>query len=138
MDVTGRPLPDDDAALQAARWCGRIAEVLGDVGRRVAQLGEQIARDWPDGHGRAWAQSTAEIRGTLGQEAAAAAELGEAYSRQAAAPDGPDRAVTALPAVPGGLASRRTGVRLGGTEAVRVEDERGMRIAEFEPPPSPG
>lgn len=134
--MTGRPLPDDDAALQAARWCGRIADVLGDAGRRVAQLGEQIARDWPDGHGRAWAQRTAEIRGTLGQEAAAATELGEAYSRQANAPDGPGPAAGPLPAVPGGLASRRTGVRLGGTDAVRVEDERGMRIAELDTPPS--
>jgi hypothetical protein len=138
VDVTGRPLPDDDAALQAARWCGRIAEVLGDVGRRVAQLGEQVARDWPDDHGREWAQRTAEIRGSLGREAVAAAELGEAYSRQAAASDGPDPAGAPLPTVPGGLASRRTGMRLGGTDAVRVEDERGMRIAELDTPPSPG
>lgn len=118
--MTGDPL------LDAARWCARLAEVLGIVGRRAAELGEQVAHDWPDARGREWAERTSLLGALLGREATAAAELGEAYARQAA--DAP------APLVPGG-AGRRTGMRLGGTDAQRVDEERGMRIAELDPPP---
>jgi hypothetical protein len=124
----------DDPLLQAARWCAHLAEVLGDVGRRAAQLGEMVGRDWPDAHGREWAERTSLLGSLLGREAFAAAELGDAYARQAAeapVPAGP-------PPIPGmgGIASRRTGARLGGTDAERVDDERGMRIAELGSTPS--
>ncbi len=117
----------DDPLLDAARWCARLAEVLGDVGRRAVELGELLARDWPDGRGREWADRTSSLGAQLGREATTAADLGEAYARQSAdtpAPSFPD-------------AGRRTGMRLGGTDAQRVDDERGMRIAELDPP-SPG
>jgi hypothetical protein len=115
----------DDPLRDAARWCARLADVLGDVGRRAVGLGELVARDWPDARGRDWAERTSELGVLLGREATAAAELGEAYARQAVDAPGP-----ALPG-PG----RRTGMRLGGTDAQRVDDERGMRIAELDPPP---
>jgi hypothetical protein len=115
----------DDALLEAARWCARLAEVLGDVGRRAVELGELVARDWPDARGHEWAERTSLLGALLGREATAAAELGEAYTRQAA--DEP------VPLFPG--AGRRTGMRLGATDAHRVDDERGMRIAELDPPP---
>jgi hypothetical protein len=133
--VTG--VPDDDPVLEAARWCARLVEVLGDVGRRVGQLSEQIGRDWPDGRGREWAERTAQLRSALEREELAATELGEAYARQAAGADGTTPTIPPL-AGHGGFAGRRTGVRLGGTDAVRVEDERGMRIAELGPLPPPG
>jgi hypothetical protein len=118
----------DDPLVAAARWCTQVAEVLGDVGRRAVQLGELIADDWPDARGREWAERTSLLGALLGREATAATELGEAYARQAADP--------ATPLFPGaGGAGRRTGMRLGGTEAQRVDDERGMRIAELDPPP---
>ncbi len=118
----------DDPLRDAARWCAQLAEVLGDVGRRAAQLGEQVARDWPDARGREWAERTSLLGSLLGREATAAAELGDAYARQAA---------DAAPLHPttGGGAGRRTGMRLGGTDAERVDDERGLRIAELDPPP---
>jgi len=130
--VTGSVPPTDDP-FQAARWCARLADVLGDVGRRAAQLGEQVGRDWPDAHGREWAERTSQLGSLLGREAGAAAELGDAYARQedeAPVPAGP-------PLLPGagGTVGRRTGVRLGGTDAERVDDERGMRIAELGSPP---
>jgi hypothetical protein len=118
----------DDPLLQAARWCAQLAEVLGDVGRRAAQLGEQIAHDWPDAHGRDWAERTSLLGSLLGREANAASELGEAYARQSA-----DTTTPLFPGTAGG--GRRTGMRLGGTDAQRVDDERGMRIAELDPPP---
>lgn len=115
----------DDPLLDAARWCARLAEVLGDVGRRAVELGQLVARDWPDARGRECAERASLLGALLGREATAAGELGEAYARQAA--DAP------APLFPGG-AGRRTGMRLGGTDAQRVDDERGMRIAELDPP----
>jgi hypothetical protein len=64
----------------------------------------------------------------LGREASTAAELGESYARQAADAPTPPFPVT-------GGTGRRTGMRLGGTDAQRADDERGMRIAELDPPP---
>jgi hypothetical protein len=117
-----------DPFQDAARWCARLAEVLGDVGRRTAELGELVAHDWPDARGREWAERTSLLGALLGREATAAAELGDAYARQAA--DAP------APLFPGmGGAGGRSGMRLGGTDAQRVDDERGMRIAELDPPP---
>ncbi|MHA6617522.1 hypothetical protein [Pseudonocardia sp. DLS-67] len=106
----------DDALHDAARWCARLAEVLGDVGRRAVELGQLVARDWPDAHGREWAERTSSLGGLLQREATAAAELGGSYAR----------------------AGRGTGMRLGGTDAQRVDDERGMRIAGLDPPPPGG
>ncbi|HLU54574.1 MAG TPA: hypothetical protein VKZ81_03860 [Pseudonocardia sp.] len=103
----------------AARWSARLAEVLLDVGRRAAELGDSLARDWPDDRGREWADRAARLGSRLGREADAAAELGGAYAREAAA---------------GSPAGGRTGIRLGGTQAQRVGEERGMRIAEIDPP----
>lgn len=101
----------DDALHDAVRWCARLAEVLGDVGRRAVELGQLVARDWPDARGHEWAERTSSLGALLGREATAAAELGGSYPR----------------------AGRGTGMRLGGTDAQRVDDERGMRIAELDP-----
>ncbi|OZM80577.1 hypothetical protein [Pseudonocardia sp. MH-G8] len=128
------PQPDDDVARQAARWYDGLAEVLSDVGRRVAQLGEQVAGDWPDTHGREWADRIAEVGGALRRESAAAQELAEAHARQAGQYGFPAAPLTG----PAGFVGRRTGARLAGTEAERVDDERGMQIAELPPTPPSG
>lgn len=126
------PPPADDQLLQEARWCARLAEVLGDVGRRAAQLGELVGRDWPDAHGREAAERTTQLGSLLEREAMAAQELGRSYARQADEAPVP-WASSPFPGV--GSAGRRPGMRLGGTDAERVDHERGMRIAELDPPP---
>ncbi|GAA0910615.1 hypothetical protein [Pseudonocardia zijingensis] len=113
--MTGTPRPAEHELLDAARWYARLGDVLADAGRRVAVLGELIGGDWPDARGREWAARTEQLGAELGREAGAAAELGAAHARQA------------------GAGRRHTGMRLGGVEAERVEDERGMRIAELPP-----
>jgi hypothetical protein len=122
------PVPPPDAAslYLVARSCAGLGDALAEVGRRVRRLSEQIAQDWPDGRGHEWVQRTARLGNELGREAAAAVELGEAYARQAADPP----AWGSVPPVVG-HAARHAGVRLGGTEAERVDDGRGMRIAQL-------
>jgi hypothetical protein len=120
------PPPDADALYLIARSCAGLGDALADVGRRVRLLSEQIAHDWPDSRGHEWAQRSARLGHELGREAAAAAELGEAYARQAADPPG----WGTLPPVVG-PAARHSVIRLGGTEAQRVDEERGMRIGQL-------
>ena len=90
------------------------------MGRRVGRLSEQIGHDWPDGRGLEWAERVVRLGQELSREAGSAAELGEAYARQAA---DPVRWGLPLP--------RSPGMRLGGTEAQRADSERGMRIAQL-------
>jgi hypothetical protein len=135
------PPPDRDLLHTVARWCADLADVLTEVGVRVGRLAEQIGHDWPDDLGREWAGRAVLVRGELGRDAASAAELGAAALRSAEPDaDGP----TPFPA-PGAGAGRgtapRAGMRLGGTAASRVEDDRGIRIAELPvtwPGPAPG
>jgi hypothetical protein len=130
--VTG-PVPpaDPDTLRRAALWCTRLADGLADLARRVGMLSEQIAQDWPDDRGRELAERSALLHRALGREAVAAAELGEAYARELLDPGLPPAvAAAAGPA-------RRQGMRLGGTDAARTDDGRGMRIAALPEPGGP-
>lgn len=108
-----------------ARWCAHLVAALLDVGRRVGRLSEQIATDWPDDHGREWAERSALLRKDLDHAAVAAAELGRVLGR------GTGEDGTGAPAPVAAGASGRAGMRLGGTAGARTDDERGMRIAEL-------
>jgi hypothetical protein len=123
-----RPVPppgpadvaDADTLSRTARWWAELGDTLADMGRRVGRLSEQIGHDWPDGRGHEWAERVVRLGQELGREAGAAAELAEAYARQAGDP------------VRWGLPPPRSpGMRLGGTEAQRADSERGMRIAQI-------
>jgi len=132
------PPPDPDAVHAVARWCAGLADALTEVGRQLERLAEQITHDWADDRGRDWAERSTLLRRELGREAVAAAELGEVLARRAADDTDLDGPVPPLTASLGaGLVPRYPGpgMRLGGTDATRVDDDRGMRIAEL---PAPG
>lgn len=123
--------PDPDALHATARWCAGLADRLSDVGRRVGRLSEQIAGDWPDDRGREWSERSALLHRELGRDAQAAADLGAELARRAAAADLGEP----TPPPPAGVSpARPPGMRLGGTSATRVDDERGFRIAELPDP----
>ncbi|GAA1188330.1 hypothetical protein [Pseudonocardia alaniniphila] len=111
---------DVETLSRTARWWADLGDALADMGRRVGRLSEQIGHDWPDGRGLEWAERVVRLGQELGREAGSAAELGEAYARQAA-----DPVRLGLPS------SRLPGMRLGGTAAQRADSERGMRIAQL-------
>ncbi|WP_433289770.1 hypothetical protein ACQPZQ_40385 [Pseudonocardia sp. CA-142604] len=129
-----RPVPppgpadpvDAETLSRTARWWAELGDTLADIGRRVGRLSEQISHDWPDGRGLEWAERVGRLGQELSREAGSAAELGEAYARQAS-----DPVRLGLPS------SRIPGMRLGGTEAQRADSERGMRIAQL-PAEDPG
>jgi hypothetical protein len=111
-----------------AQWWSGLAEALVEAARRIGQLAEQVGRDWPDGHGREWAERAGQIGAGLACEAGAAAEVGADYARRS-------MELPAGPVAPGSFVARRPGMRLGGTEAHRVDDELGIRIAQLPEPP---
>jgi hypothetical protein len=129
MSGEGRP----EELRDAAQWWARLADALIEAGRRSGQLTEQIARAWPDGTGREWAERAGQVGTELRREAAVAAEIGAAYAHLSTHVH-PEPA--AYGPVPGWSAGHRPGMRLGGTEGQRIDEERGIRIAELpEPPP---
>lgn len=125
------PIPDPEALRTSAHRYAVLAAVLAETGVRTGRMSREIAADWPDEHGREWAERTDRLRRHLHREALAAAELGQALTREAEAREmaNPQR----VPAVGwgGGGAPARRGMRLGGTEAQREDDDRGVRIAEL-------
>lgn len=145
--IRPEPLPDPQALRTAAHRYAGLAAALAEAGARTGGLAEQIARDWPDAHGREWAERAGRLRRELGREALAATELEEALARRARAVDqespGPSSAIPtspaspALPPVAGAGRSTRPGMRLGGTESRREDGDRGMRIAELPPATGP-
>lgn len=118
---------------------GRLADALPAVGRLVAD----VERDWPDERGVEWAERASLVRRVLQRELDAAAVAAHLLlgilDDERATDDAEPR--PALPTgfgegrpVPGGARSggpRLGGPRLGGTDADRVDDERGVRIAEL-------
>jgi hypothetical protein len=99
------------------RWAIDPADTLDDIGRRLARLAESVLGDWPDQGGRDWTERADRLRSELAEQAAVAGRLGERT-----APDDPATAGT-----------ERPGIRLGDTGGYRVEEDRGVRIAELPP-----
>jgi hypothetical protein len=99
------------------RWATNLADDLDDIGRRLARLAESVAADWPDQRGREWTERAARLRSELAEQAAEAGRLGDRM-----APDDP-----------GAAGIEQPGIRLGDTGGDRIDDERGVRIAELPP-----
>jgi hypothetical protein len=99
------------------RWATKLADDLDEIGRRLARLAESVAGDWPDQRGRDWTERAARLRGELAEQAAEAGRLGDRTA----------------PNDPGAAGIEQPGIRLGDTAGDRVDDERGVRIAELPP-----
>ena len=97
------------------RWATNLADTLDDIGRRLARLAESVAGDWPDQGGREWTERATRLRSELAEQAAVAGLLVERT--------GSDD--------PGAAGAGRPGIRLGDTDGYRVDEERGVRIAEL-------
>lgn len=121
----------------------RIEEALPALGRVIAD----VEQDWLDAAGRAWVDRAVQLHRTLDREldgalaaGRLAAALGERVAEEAAgrwsdASHVDGRAVgDEGGGVPRPWASgpRSAGPRLGGTDAQRVDEERGMRIAQLD------
>jgi hypothetical protein len=100
------------------RWTVNLTDTLDDIGRRLARLAESVAGDWPDQGGRDWTERAVRLRSELAEQAAVAGRLGG----EGTPPDGP-----------GATGAERPGIRLGDTDGYRVDDQRGVRIAELPP-----
>ena len=105
-------------------WCNALAEGFEELLPLLRHLGTDISHSWRDDRGQAWAERVGQLHRELGRNAADAAELGRMVARLAE-----------QLADPGSRpASRNGGPRLGDTEGMRVDDERGMRIAQLPAP----
>jgi len=137
-----------ETALGAA--VGLLAVAVDRIEEAVPALGRVIAdveQDWLDAAGRTWVDRAVQLRRTLDREldgALAAGRLAaalvervaeEAVGRRADASHEDGRPVgdevTGVPR-PWASAPRARGPRLGGTDARRVDEERGMRIAQLD------
>lgn len=126
--------PSDRAAIESAgRWCAGMAAALAAASARAATLAVRIAHDWPDDLGREQAERAAALHRELERDADAAEQLGRTLARHATEATGLPSSSLLPGWTPGGARDR--GARLGGTEAERVAEGRGMRIAQL---PDPG
>ncbi|NMI00406.1 hypothetical protein [Pseudonocardia acidicola] len=139
------PPPDPQALDRAARWVEVLAQRLSEVVPEVGRLVGQVARDWPDHRGREWTERASLVHRELLRELDAATELARSTARLAAesstmqVPAGAEQDVgRSVPSwtIPRPV-GRASGPRLGGTDAERVEDERGVRIPLLPDPPEP-
>lgn len=102
---------------------------LDDAGPTLARITADVERDWPDELGRLWAERAALVHRTLVHELAAAVDAARLV--RTAMQESLAREDEGLLVVPSGTGRRAGGPRLGGTEAERVDDERGIRIAQL-------
>ena len=102
-------MTSEDPSDDIVRWCVGLVDALSEAAARVGELAGWIADDWPDQHGREWAERATMLHRDLDDHARAAEQLATAWGR--------------------------IGMRLGGTSASRTDDDRGMRIAELPDPP---
>lgn len=121
-----------DPLARTTRVLTDLAARLVDALPAVARIMVDVERDWVDQRRHEWSERVALVERVLTRELDAvlanARAVGEAL-RTGGAPDGPEP----RPVGPGTVArsGRADGPRLGGTEAERVDDERGVRIARL-------
>jgi hypothetical protein len=115
---------------RAREWSAALASTLDDVAEQVGVAARHLAAGWSDARGVEWSDRLAGVRRTLEREATAAAELVGAVDR---VPDEDDPSAPGIDPYAGSV-----GARLGGTDARRVDDGRGVRIPRWAEDAGPG
>ncbi len=129
IDDVGEDLRDVAGALSVV--ADRLVGALPAIGVVVAD----VERDWRDDGAREWAERASLVRRALLRELDATLAIlrgvGDAIRMAGAEDDPAHQPFGSAGAGSGRQAARSGGPRLGGTEADRVDDERGVRIAEL-------
>lgn len=127
-----------DALFAVGDLLAVVVRRLQDVLPAIGQVSAAVGRDWSDEHGRAWAERAALVRRVLVLELDAA--IGTSRLVADAVRDAVESDAARLPAAaPTPGPGRSGGPRLGGTSAERVDDQRGVRIAQLaDEAPQPG
>jgi len=115
--------------LRAGQWSAALAATLDEVTGQVEALARRLADDWTDARGQEWTERMVLLRHALVRDSDAAVEFGRAVQRVAdddALPTG------------GGAAPPSAGPQLGGTEARRAGDRRGVTIPRWADPDGAG
>lgn len=122
------------ACERVADWGNMLATTLRTMAPHLERLVGNLQRVWPDDCGRECTERLGLLHRELDRQVLASERLARAASRVAH-----DLAIAAEAETAGWSSStlRRHGPRLGGTESDRVEDDRGMRIAQLPDPGSP-
>jgi hypothetical protein len=115
---------------RAREWSAALASTLDDVAEQVGVAARRLTAGWPDARGAEWADRLAGLRRTLEREATAAAELVRAVD---GASDEDDPSAPGVDPYAGPV-----GPRLGGTDARRAGDGRGVRIPRWAEDTGPG
>lgn len=112
-----------------------VAGRLGDALPVLARIAADVERDWPDDQGRFWGERVVLVRGVLLHELDAvrdAARLVGAALRDGLVAEPEDGGSPGVLSPPAAAVGRRAGgPRLGGTDGQRVDDQRGVRIAQL-------
>ena len=120
-----------ELAASLAVAAGRLADALPALARVVTD----VERDWLDERGREWTDRASLVRGALSRELDAVLDharmVGAALQAAYPGDDPPPRSIGSRSPKSGPQPGE--GPRLGGTEAERVEESHGLRIARLGP-----
>lgn len=119
-----------DALVEVADLLGIVVARLRDAVPAVGRVVVDVERDWLDERGREWVERAVIVRRALDADLDGALAtlrvVGDALSGEA-----PVHETVPLGGGSGGGRSAGGGPRLAGTEARRVDDERGVHIARL-------
>jgi hypothetical protein len=107
------------------QWCVEAAALLHDTATRAARLASAVATDWLDADGEACAARIDALRRDLDDAARQADDVARRL------PDTDPALASALAAALRAAPPASYGPRLGDTSGARVDDARGVRIAQL-------
>lgn len=130
-DEPGDPANRDVALAAAARTLTVVVDRLEAILPATDALIPDVRRDWADDAGRMWVERARLVRRALAAELDAALDLSRTLAREVSDSGGQGGWVPPVSPMLRQPERRSGGPRLGGTDADRVDEERGVRIAEL-------